>query len=167
MQYEDNEKTSHRLRESVCKRPIWLATNVSCKLWEEINLVLFKKKKADKRLLSKIYKELLKLNNKKTTNQIFKWAKDLNRHLPNEINRWQITKWKYAPYHSSAKYKLKQRHTTTLHACLVVSQVSNPHLLHWQEVSLPLCHLGSPIHCPWECKQYGHFGRQVVSFLQN
>ena len=40
-------------------------------------------KTSDKGLLSKIYKEVLKLNRKQTT-QLKKWAKDLNRHLNEE-----------------------------------------------------------------------------------
>ena len=48
--------------------------------WQKI----FANDLSDKGLVSKIYKELIKLNTKEINSPIMKWAKDMNRNLTEE-----------------------------------------------------------------------------------
>ena len=71
--------------------------------WEKI----ITNETTDKELISKIYKQLMQLNTRKTNNPIKKWAKEPNRHI-SEDTQMTNKQWKDVQHYLLLeKYKSK------------------------------------------------------------
>ena len=111
----------------------------------------------DKGLISKIYKQFIQLNIRKTNSPIKKQAEDLNRHFSKE-DKWPINSWKDDQNHSlSEKCKSKLQWGISSHK----NKTKNNKCWRGCEEK------GIFLHCWWECKLIQPLKRIVWRFLDS